>query len=84
MADFDNTNRGVLFRNSKKEQDSHPDYTGKINVEGVDWELSAWIKDSKAGIKFFSISVRPPYKPKEDSKPKPKESKGFINDDIPF
>ena len=56
--DFDNTNRGSLFRNDKKEKDSHPDYTGSINVDGADYWLSAWIKTSKAGKKYFSLSVK--------------------------
>ena len=60
MADFDNTNRGVLFNNKeKKTQDSHPDYSGSIKFNGVDCWLSGWIKESKDGKKFFSLSVKP-------------------------
>lgn len=60
MAEFDNTNRGVLFNNKdKKTQDSHPDYSGSINFNGVDCWLSGWIKESKDGKKFFSLSVKP-------------------------
>ena len=60
MADFDNTNRGVLFNNKdKKTQDIHPDYSGSINFNGVDCWLSGWIKESKDGKKFFSLSVKP-------------------------
>jgi hypothetical protein len=57
MAEFDNTNRGVLFRAKEKKTDKHPDYTGSINVGGKDYYLSAWLKDSKAGQKYFSMAV---------------------------
>jgi hypothetical protein len=64
MAQYDNTNTGLLKRNDRKEKDSHPDYRGTINVDGVDYWLSGWLKTGKegsklAGQKFFSLSVQP-------------------------
>ena len=41
MSEYDNTNRGVLFKNDRKESDSHPDYKGQINVDGTEFWLSA-------------------------------------------
>lgn len=57
MSNYDNTNRGTLGRNKRKEKDSHPDFRGSINVEGVDFWLSGWVKESN-GRKFFSLSVK--------------------------
>jgi uncharacterized protein (DUF736 family) len=57
--DYDNTNRGALFRNSRKEKDSHPDHQGTLNVGGVDYWISAWVKTSGKGQKYFSLSVKP-------------------------
>lgn len=56
--EYDNTDRGVLFKNDRKEQDNHPDYKGSINVGGVEFWLSAWIKQGEKG-KFMSLSVKP-------------------------
>lgn len=59
MSKYDDTNRGALFTNKRREKDSHPTFTGRINVEGRDYWLSAWGKTSKAGEKFLSLSVQP-------------------------
>jgi hypothetical protein len=56
---YDNTNSGMLARNDKKETEKHPDFKGSINVDGVDYWLSAWVREGKEGgkmegRKFFS------------------------------
>jgi hypothetical protein len=56
---YDNTNSGALFKNDKKESEKHPDYRGSINVDGVDYWISAWLKTSQQGTKFMSLSVSP-------------------------
>jgi len=68
MKQYDNTNRGVLFKNNRKAKDSQPDYTGKINVDGVDKEISAWIKSGAKGD-FLSLSVKEPYQKPDQSQP---------------
>jgi len=82
MTEFDNTNRGVLFKNDRKETDKHPDYTGSLNVDGVEHWFSAWIKTSKNGKKFMSLSLG---KPKE-AKPigEVSQDNQDFSDDIPF
>jgi hypothetical protein len=74
---YDNTNSGLLAKNERKEKDSHPDYTGKINVEGRDFYLSAWIKEGREGSKmegrkFFSLSVKPVDAAADASRPGPR------------
>jgi hypothetical protein len=76
-GEYDNTNHGALFRNNDKSEDRHADYRGTINVAGTEYWLNAWLKTSKKGVKFMSLSV----KPKEDSKEK---SKPDFDDQIPF
>ena len=60
MTNYDNTNKGVLFINHKKETDRHPDFTGKINVGGSDYYLSAWTNTKKSdGEQYLSINIKP-------------------------
>lgn len=49
--------QATLFKNEKKEKPNHPDYTGQINQNGKVRKLAAWIKESKKGTKYFSISI---------------------------
>lgn len=87
MSDYDKTNTGILSRNDRKEQPTHPDFKGQINVAGVDYWLSGWIKErnDKSG-KFFSLSVKPKDEAKPSSKPAPKAKDGYADFDesVPF
>lgn len=81
MSDFDNTNRGVLFKNDKKGNNNAPDYKGKINVDGVDKELAAWLKVSKNGSKYMSLSVQDPYQAQQVVQP---VEQAPLDEGIPF
>jgi uncharacterized protein (DUF736 family) len=56
--EYDNTNSGTLFDNERKEKETHPDFTGTLNVDGKEFWVSAWKKTSKTGKRFFSLSVK--------------------------
>lgn len=59
MTNYDDTNRGALFKNDKQGNENRPDYKGQINFNGQDCWLSAWLKKSKNGTKYMSLSVQP-------------------------
>jgi hypothetical protein len=59
-------NSGTLFKNDKGDNPKRPDYRGDLLVEGVLYELSAWIKEGNKG-KFMSLSCKP-----KEAKPEPK------------
>jgi uncharacterized protein (DUF736 family) len=60
MSDkYDNTNSGALFRNDRKEKETQPDLRGKINVDGKDFYISAWSKQSEKAGKYMSLALTP-------------------------
>jgi uncharacterized protein (DUF736 family) len=63
---YDNANHGALFKNEQRQKDTHADYRGSLDVDGNEFWLNGWIKTSKAGEKYMSLSVRP----KQGAKPK--------------
>lgn len=48
---------GTLFRNDKREKDSHPHAQGTAIIDGVEYWVSAWTKDGAKG-KFQSLSFK--------------------------
>jgi hypothetical protein len=61
MADYDNNNRGSIWKNEKKDKDTHPDFTGSLNVNGVEYWVSAWKRKDGASPKApaLSFSIKP-------------------------
>lgn len=90
MADYDNTNRGSIWKNDKKAKDTHPDFTGSLNVNGVEFWVSAWKRKDGAAAKApaLSFSIKPkddqPTKAEEAPKRRGSMSDLAMNDDIPF
>lgn len=92
MTQYDDTNRGVLFKNDKQGNENRPDYKGSINVNGQELWLSAWLKTSQAGNKFMSLSVQPKeqHRPQHAGQQSPQVSPpqnpqpAFDDSDIPF
>lgn len=83
MTVYDDTNRGALFNNDRKETENHPDFKGQINVGGAEYWLSGWRKKSKAGDGYISLSIQP--KKGRGDKPQGKAASSTIDeDDIQF
>lgn len=53
---YDSNNRGVLFINDKKENEKQPDWKGRIDIDGTEYWLSGWIKKTKDGKSYISLS----------------------------
>ena len=80
---YDNEKSGVLFKNDKEGNEKRPDYKGSIQIEGVEYWLSAWIKDGKRG-KFLSLKAEAKQVEKHISAIKESLADDFLNEDIPF
>ena len=71
-------NSGAIFKNDKKTKDTHPDYRGKVNVNGKEMEIALWVKQGKNGS-FMSASFSEPY-----VAPAQEPISKVDNDDFPF
>lgn len=86
-------NSGILHTNDRREKDTHPQYSGSMEVlcpqckQASKFWLSAWVNDVKPGskipgTKYFSIKLKPkeakPAAPADSTPPADKD------DDIPF
>lgn len=56
-------NNGYIAVNFRKEKDTHPDYSGVINVAGTEYWLSGWkrekVGDDGKARKYLSLAVKP-------------------------
>ena len=96
MTQYDNTNTGVLFRNDQAGNDERPNYKGKVNVAGVDYELAGWTRTGASGVPFLSLKVQTPRAAQQPQtephakvwqgavKAPPAQLEPFADDDIPF
>ena len=62
MTTYDNSNRGQIWKNDRKTTENHPDYSGTINIEGVEYWLSGWKRkedaNPKAPVLSFSVTKK--------------------------
>jgi hypothetical protein len=93
---YDNTNKGALFKNDRQTHDRQPNLRGSVNVEGVEYWVSAWTKTiqggPRQGEKMISVALQrkddqPAPPTTENSGPsghQPPEPVDDFDDDIPF
>lgn len=73
-------NSGAIYRNDTEgKSENFPGYGGSAMIDGVEYWISAWVKDGAKG-RFFSLA----FKPKEERQPQTKSFEEDIDDSIPF
>jgi len=86
MSKYDNNMSGALFKNDKRETDSHPHAKGSAEVAGVEYWVSAWTNTDKNGNKYQKLK----FTPKEEVNKRGQEqarqvvSDDEFDDDLPF
>jgi len=84
MAYEQKAGNGALFKNDRKEKETHPDYKGDAKLpDGTDVWLAAWLKEGTKG-KFLSISIQPKEEKASQPAPQAATEEPPFNDDIPF
>ena len=74
-------NSGIMFKNNRKEKETHPDRTGTAMVDGVMYYVSGWVKEGANGA-FMTLAFK-----RKDDKPtqqKTEKQQEDFNDKIPF
>ncbi len=78
---YDNTNTFALFKNDKGDNPKRPDYTGKMNVDGIGFKISGWINEGANG-KFIAGQVQ--LIKEMPGENKQVEGADVVDGDIPF
>ncbi len=98
MAEYDETNRGKIWKNKKKDPDAPdyretlPDFTGDLDVDGVKFFVDAWKRKPEANPAAPALNFKVKRK---DTQPQsaPKRADPIssgpqrnvdMDDDIPF
>lgn len=81
MAYEKRDNSGTLSRNTKKVTFQQPDHRGQATIGGVDYWISAWVKEGEYG-RFFSLA----FQPKQGALKAiaQRTDTEFVDDDVPF
>jgi hypothetical protein len=78
---------GSLFKNQKREKDTHPNMTGSALIDGVEYWVSGWTKESEKAGKWISLSFKQKDEVQKAGVQKAKQAAAeveFTNDEIPF
>lgn len=61
MTDYNNENRGAIWKNEKRAKDTDADFTGELDVGGVKFYVNAWRRKEGASEKSpaLSFSIKP-------------------------
>ena len=61
MSQFDNSNKGGIWKNDRRESETHPHFKGNAEVGGIDYWVSGWLrnKDGNPNAPAMKFSFTP-------------------------
>jgi len=77
--EIEKDNSGLIFKNTKKTEDKHPDYKGQIKVNGAVKDIGLWVRKDKNGASFFGVLLNEPKSKEQSTQPTQNQK-----DDLPF
>ena len=87
MKEYKSENRGAIWPNDRmREGKQDPQFTGNLNVDGVEYWVSAWKRkpDAKQGSPSLSFSVNRKEANKAPNPQSATEAPDDFDDEIPF
>lgn len=89
---YDERNCGIIRKNDKGDNPKRPDYKGSLDVDGVQYWVSGWVrKRNSDGSPFLSIKVEkkeqqnlPPSAAAAASDAAPDAGRGLDSEHLPF
>ena len=86
MSNYDNNNRGSIWKNEDRKSDTHPQFKGSAEVNGVEYWVSGWLRKEGANPKAPAMSLSFTAKEQQtQAAPKQAPANDFDSDlDIPF
>jgi hypothetical protein len=75
---------GSLFKNDRREKDTHANARGSALIGGVEYWVDAWTNETQSGDKYQSLK----FKRKDAAQPHPTQQPAAfdtdLSDDVPF
>lgn len=78
-------NSGSLFKNDRREKDTHPNAKGTALIDGVEYWVDAWTNEARDGSKYQSLKFKRKDADQRGSygKQEPPRQSRDLDDDIP-
>lgn len=84
MSEYDNSMQGVLFKNDRRESDTHPHAKGSAQIAGVEYWVSAWTRKDKKGNRYQKLMFTAKEKVSAEGRQQAQAVIDSFDDEIPF